>query len=170
VAKELGILPSALQNYFSTHDDMLRSTIGALGKAYLDRYAEMGKPRGKPALERLCEIVEDVFEETCDPRVCRFSFEMFALAQHSDITRELVRRIYSAYRAIYVDLVREIDSSATARECLARATLIAAQMEGAASLMFGVQQQTPGIDRVFELMRNMTIRIAHGRTATKDAA
>ncbi|MCP3713455.1 TetR/AcrR family transcriptional regulator [Paraburkholderia sp. CNPSo 3274] len=170
VARELGILPSALQNYFPTHDDLLRSTIGALGKAYLDRYAEMGKPSGKPTLERLREIVEDVFEEACDPTVCRFSFEIFALAQHSDITRDLVRRMYSAYRAIYVDLVRELDSSATARECLARATLIAAQMEGIASLMFGEQQQAPGIDRVRELMRTMAIHIAHGKTATRRAA
>lgn len=46
VARELGILPSALQNYFPTHNDLLRSTIGALGKVYLDRYAEMGSRTG----------------------------------------------------------------------------------------------------------------------------
>ncbi|MBP0592672.1 TetR/AcrR family transcriptional regulator [Paraburkholderia sp. LEh10] len=168
VAKELGILPSALQNYFATRDDLLRSTIDAMMKSYLDRYAEMGKPNGKPALERLCEIVEDAFEEAQNSKICRFSFEMFALAQHSDITRELVKRLYSTYRTIYVGLVREIDASATARECLARATLIAAQMEGAATLMFGAQKQAPEVFRVFELMRAMTIRIAHGDFATKD--
>lgn len=48
-------------------------------------------------------------------------------------------------------LVGEIDASATARECLARATLIAAQMEGAATLMFGAQKQAPEVVRVFEL-------------------
>lgn len=77
--------------------------------------------------------------------------------------------MYSAYRAIYVDLVRELDSSATARECLARATLIAAQMEGIASLMFGVQQQETGIDRIRELMKTIAIHIAHGKTSTKGA-
>lgn len=95
---------------------------------------------------------------------------MFALSQHSDATRELVRRTYSAYRAICANLVREIDSSATARECLARATLIAVQMEGAATLMFGAQKQRANIDRVFELMMAMAIRIAHGRIDAKDAA
>ncbi|RKR36095.1 TetR/AcrR family transcriptional regulator [Paraburkholderia sp. BL17N1] len=170
VARELGILPAALQHYFPTHDDLLHSTISALLKAYLDRYVEMGRPSGKPALERLREIVEDVFEEACDPRVCRFAVEMFALAQHSDVTRKLVRRIYAAYRAIYADLVREIDSSATARECLARATLIAAQMEGVATLMFGLPKQWGDIDRVFDLMMAMAIRIAHGRIDAKDAA
>jgi AcrR family transcriptional regulator len=170
VARELGILPSALQNYFPTHDDLLRSTVGALMKAYLDRYAQMGKPSGKPALERLCEIVEDGFEDACDVKASRFSFEMFALAQHSEMTRDLVRRTYSTYRAIFVDLVREIDSSATARECLARATLIAAQIEGAALLTFGVQKQTAEIGRVFDLMRTMAIFIAHGKIATKNIA
>ncbi|GAB3630043.1 TetR family transcriptional regulator [Pandoraea terrae] len=170
VAKELGILPSALQNYFPTHDDLLRSTIDAIMKAYLDRYAEMGKPSGKPALERLCGIVDNALEEARDSRVCRFLFEIIALAQHSDITLELLRRLYPAYRAIYVDLLREIDSSATARECHARATLIAAQMEGATILMFGSQKQRPDMDRVFELMRAITIRIAHGNIGAKGAA
>ncbi|MFM0522106.1 hypothetical protein PQR08_32295 [Caballeronia jiangsuensis] len=95
---------------------------------------------------------------------------MFALAQHSDITRELVKRLYSTYRTIYVGLAREIDASATARECLARATLIAAQMEGAATLMFGAQKQAPSVVHVFELMQAMTIRIAHGDFATKDTS
>ncbi|MEM5432809.1 TetR/AcrR family transcriptional regulator [Cupriavidus oxalaticus] len=169
VAKELGIIPSALKNYFPTHDDLLRSTIGALMKVYVDRYAEMGKPSGKPALERLCEIVVDAFEEACDSSICRFSFEMFALAQHSDITNELLRRLYSAYRANYVDLIRELDSSATARECHARATLIAAQAEGATTLRFGSKKQSPDMDRVFDLMKAVAIRIAHGNFVTKSS-
>ncbi len=170
VARELGIPPSALKNYFPTHDDLLRSTVGALMNAYLERYADMGKPTGKPAMERLREIVNDGFEEARDPRICKFEFELLALAQHSDITLNLMRRLYTAYRAIFVDLVREIDTSATARECHARARLIAAQMEGAVILMFGSRKQPPDVDHVFDLMRVITIRIAHGNIAAKEAA
>ncbi|WP_179258864.1 TetR/AcrR family transcriptional regulator [Burkholderia aenigmatica] len=170
VSKELGIRPSALQNYFPTHDDLLRSTIDALLTAYLDRYADMGKPSGKPALERLSEIVDDGLEEARDSKACRFAFEMGALAQHSDITLELVRRLYAASRAIFQDLVREMDASATARECHARATLIAAQMEGAMTLMFASQVQVPDVDRVFDLLKVMAIRIANGKLAAKEAA
>jgi AcrR family transcriptional regulator len=82
VAGRVGITLGNLQYYFRTKeellraalqasDDLLRSTIGALGKSYLDRYAEMGKPSRKPALERPCEIVENVLEEARDPRVHR---------------------------------------------------------------------------------------------------
>ncbi|WP_431825202.1 TetR/AcrR family transcriptional regulator [Burkholderia sp. F1] len=169
VAKELGILTSALRNYFPTHDDLLRSTIGALGKIYLDRYTDMGKPSAKSALDRLCEIAEDVFEAARDPKECRLWFEMYALAQHSDVARELVRNVYIIYRGICADLVREIDSTASARECLARATLITAQADGAGILMFGASEQSLDVDRVFELMMTMTIRIAHGKIATNDA-
>ncbi|PRX89407.1 TetR/AcrR family transcriptional regulator [Paraburkholderia sp. BL25I1N1] len=167
VARELGILPSALQNYFPTYDDLLHSTIDALMKLYLDRYTEMGNPDGKSALDRLRKLVKDVSEEGRDPRVCRFSFEMFALAQHSERTRELVGKVYSTYRAIYAGLVREIDSSATARECLARATLIAAQLEGTSTLMFGKQQLPANTDSVFKLMQTMAIRIAQGGITTE---
>jgi AcrR family transcriptional regulator len=162
VARELGILPSALQNYFPTHDDLLRSTIGALGKGYLDRHTEMGKPSGKPALERLREIVEDVFWEARNPAVCRLWFEMFALAQHSDITRDLTRSVYATYGAICADLIREIDPTASARECLARATLIAAQVDGTGLLMFGAHREPVRIDRIFEVLITMTMRVAQG--------
>ncbi|MBN3815457.1 TetR/AcrR family transcriptional regulator [Paraburkholderia sp. Se-20369] len=169
VARELGIPQSALRNYFPTLDDLLRSTTSALMKVYLERYADMGKPSGKPALERLCEIVVDAFEEACDSRVCRFLFEIVALAQHSDVALELTRTLYSAYRANYVDLVRELDASATARECHARATLIVAQTEGATTLVFGAGKQPPDVDRIFELMKAVTIRVAQGNVSAKSS-
>ncbi|RQS71966.1 TetR/AcrR family transcriptional regulator [Burkholderia sp. Bp8963] len=168
VAKELGILPSALQNYFPTFDDLLRTTMGALGQVYLESFAEIGKPSDKPALERLCEIAT-LFEDSRDLAVYRLWSELWALAQHSDITREIVRNGYAAYRVVCADLIREIDSSATARECLARATLIAALVDGAFVLNFSAQNQPVSVDRVFELILAITVRVAHGQIATSDA-
>ena len=168
VARELGILPSALQNYFPTHDDLLRSTVEAVGQAYLDRYAEIGKPSGKPTLERMLEIAAENFEETCVPAVQQLWSEMWALAQHSEITRENVRNGYAAYRVVWADLIREIDSSATARECLARATLITALLDGVTMLRFDAQHQSVSEDRVFELLMALTALIAQGRIATND--
>jgi AcrR family transcriptional regulator len=167
IASKLGLLPSALRHYFPTREDLFVSTIGALMKTYLDRYVEMGRPSDKPPLRRLCEIVEDVFEETCDPRVCRFSLEMFAVAQHSEVSHELFRRVYSTYRAIYADLIREIDDTATARECVARATLIAAQIEGVMIFVGLGSRSLPDLNRVMELMKAMAIDIAYGGRASK---
>jgi AcrR family transcriptional regulator len=169
VARELGILPSALQNYFPTFDDLLRTTMDAVGQVYLESFAEIGKPSDKPALERLCEIVT-LFEETRDPVVYRLWSEMWALAQHSEITRELLRNGYAAYRVVCSDLIREIDSSATARECLARATLIAALADGAFVLNFSPQRQPVSVESVFEVILAITARVAHGQIATSDAA
>jgi AcrR family transcriptional regulator len=169
VARELGILPSALQNYFPTYDDLLRTTMDAVGQVYLESFTEIGKPSDKPALERLCEIVT-LFEETRDPVVYRLWSEMWALAQHSDMTRELLRNGYAAYRVVCADIIREIDSSATARECLARATLIAALVDGAFVLNFSVQNQPVSADRVFELILAITVRVARGQIATSGAA
>jgi len=168
VARELGILPSALQNYFPTHDDLLRSTLDAVGRAYLDRYSEIGKPSSKAALERLSEIAADVFEEVCIPGVQQLWIEMFALAQHSDLTREIVGGGYAAYRVVCANLIREIDSSATARECLSRATLIAALVDGVTVLRFGAEHQPVSVDRAFELVMVMTVLIAQGRITTTD--
>jgi AcrR family transcriptional regulator len=169
VAKELGILPSALQNYFPTYDDLLRTTLDTVGQLYLESFAEIGKPSDKPALERLCEIVT-LFEDSRDLAVYRLWSELWALAQHSDITRELVRNGYAAYRVVCADLIWEIDSSATARECLARATLVTALVDGAFVMNFCAPNQPVTMDRVFELIMAITARVAHGQIASSDAA
>jgi AcrR family transcriptional regulator len=127
IATKLGLLPSSLRNYFPTREDLFVYTIGALMNTYLDRYLEMGRPSDKSPMRHLCEIVVDVFDEVCDPRVRRFSLEMFAVIQHSERSHEVFRRVYATYRSIYADLIREIDPTASARECLVRATLIAAR-------------------------------------------
>ncbi|WCM23643.1 TetR/AcrR family transcriptional regulator [Paraburkholderia bryophila] len=168
VARELGMLSSALQNYFPTHDDLLRSTMEALGQVYLDRYSEMGKPNNKPATERMLEIAAETFDEACVPGVQQLVAEVWALAQHSEITREIVRNGYAAYRVVWAELIRELDALATARECLARATLITALLDGVAMLRFEAQHQPVSEDRAFKLVMVMTVLIAQGRIAAND--
>jgi AcrR family transcriptional regulator len=170
IASRLGLLPSALRHYFPTHEDLFAYTIGALMHTYQDRYANMARPSDKPPLLRLCEIVEDAFEENCDPRVSRFALEMFAIAQHSDVSHELFRRVYSAYRSIYTDLIREIDGAASARKCLARATLIAAQIEGIMIFVGSGSRNLPDLQRVLELLKAMAIDIATGSGVSNGTA
>jgi AcrR family transcriptional regulator len=171
IASRLGLLPSALRHYFPTREDLFTYTIRALMNTYQDRYAAMARPSDRPPLHRLCEIVADVFEENCDPRVSRFTLEMFAIAQHSAVSHELFRRVYSAYRAIYADLIREIDSAVSARKCLARATLIAAQIEGVMIFVGTGSRKLPDLKRVVWLLKAMAIDIAFGgRVSNRTAA
>jgi AcrR family transcriptional regulator len=150
VAKEVGILTSGLQHYFPTHEDLLGSTISALFSAYYDRWSEMSQPSDKPAIERLFEVIDEVFVEACDPR--------------SKITYALLSRSYAEYRQIYANLVREIDPTASGRECLARATLIAAQFEGLMVYTYSAGWQTPGLEMVLRLFKATSIEIARGFT------
>lgn len=169
IARELGVLPSALQHYFPTREDLFNFTVATLMNTYLDRYADMGRPSDKSPLQRLCELVEDVFEENCDPRVCRFWLEMLSVTGRSEMTRELLKRAYFAYRAIYVDLVREIDRKATARECLARATLIVTQLEGLLIFIGRGSLRLPGLEDVLKLIKVSAIDIAQGGRRPKEA-
>ncbi|QCP49074.1 TetR/AcrR family transcriptional regulator [Trinickia violacea] len=170
IARELGLLPSALQHYFPTREDLFNFTVAALMNTYLDRYADMVRPSDKPALQRLCVLIEDVFEENCDPRVCRFWLEMLSVTGRSEIAQELLKRAYFAYRAIYVDLVREIDRTATARECLSRATLIVTQLEGLLIFIGRGTLRLPDLDDVLELMKVTAIEIAQGSRRLKEAS
>jgi AcrR family transcriptional regulator len=169
IARELGLLPSALQHYFPTREDLFNFTVATLMNTYLDRYAQMSKPSDKPPLQRLCELIEDVFAENCDPRVCRFWLEMLSVMQRSEVTQAYLKSAYFTYRAIYVDLVREIDRTATARECLARATLILAQIEGVLIFTGRGSLKLPNLDDVLDLMRATAIDIAQGGHSSTDA-
>ena len=168
IASKLGLLPSSLRNYFPTREDLFVYTIGALMNTYLDRYFEMGRPSDKSPMRRLCEIVVDVFDEVCDSRVCRFSLEMFAVAQHSELSHELFRKVYATYRSIYADLIREIDPTASARECLVRATLIAAQLEGMMMFVGPGSRNLPDLGRVKQLMTALAIDIALGGRSSNE--
>lgn len=165
VAKLAGILQSGLQHYFPTHDDLLRSTVGALLWTYQKRYEQMALPNDKPAIERLIEITGDATVESCDIRACRFSFELFALAQHSDVTSDLVVNIYAAYREVFVTLMREIDPGASKRECFARATVIVAQIEGF-MMLSAMSGRRPSEDAaLMALVKANTVQIALGQRA-----
>jgi hypothetical protein len=123
----------------------------------------MSQPSGRTAIERLSEIVDDVLVEACDPSVSRFSFEMFALAEHSLATREMLNKVYGEYRQIFVNLVREIDPTASGRECLARATLITAQLEGViVCITYSSGRQAFNLDAVLRLIKSIALDIALG--------
>ncbi len=143
--------------------------MGALTRTYVDRYSEIGQSSDRPPLQRLCEIVEDVFEEGRDPRVRGFYLEIFALAAHSDVCNKLISETYAAYLKSCADLIREIDPAVTAHECLARATLIAAQIEGIAFIARPTSRSLPDLNKVLELLKVTAIDIAYGGRRSKAA-
>jgi AcrR family transcriptional regulator len=167
VAKELGILPSALQNYFPTYDDLLHTMMKAIGQVYMDSFGQIEEPSDKPALERLCEIVTP-FEESADDAVYRLWSEIWALAQHSEITRDMVKNGYASYRLVVAGLMREIDPSATARECLARATLVTTLIDGTFVLKSRAKHQPVNISRVVDLTLVITTQVANGQAAVSE--
>ncbi len=167
VAEVAGVRTSGLQHYFPTHEDLLGSTIHAIFSGYSGRWAAMSQPSDKPVLTRLFEVIDEVFVEACDPRVCRFSFEMFALAERSEMADHMLSKSYNVYRQMYVNLVREIDPTAGERECLARGTLIAAQTEGLIVYTYSTGRETPGLDRVLGLFKAIAVEIATGFPRSK---
>lgn len=169
IARELGLLPSALQHYFPTREDLFNFTVATLMNTYNERYAQLARPSDTPPLQRLGALVEDVFEENCNPSVGRFWLEMLSVAARSAVTLAFLKKAYAAYRAIYVDLVREIDPAATARECLARATLILAQLEGVLIFTGRGSMRLPDLGEVRAFMKTAALDIAQGCRRAKKA-
>lgn len=163
VANLAGILPSGLQHYFSTHTDLLRATIHGLMRTYLDRYSAMMTANGKAADVRLDEILDDVMTEARDSRVVRFSLEVFALAQREEFVSVMVVRLYRAYREIFVSLVSEMDPAASSRERYARATLIAATVEGLMVHIQNLKLDAAEVDSVFRMAKSIAFQAATGR-------
>ncbi|HEX7684977.1 MAG TPA: TetR/AcrR family transcriptional regulator [Trinickia sp.] len=170
IARELGLLPSALQHYFPTREDLFNFTVATLMNTYNERYAQMARPSDTPPLQRLSALVEDVFEENCNPSVGRFWLEMLSVAGRSQVTLAFLKQAYSAYRAVYVDLVREIDPTATARECVARATLILAQLEGVLIFTGRGGLRLPDLGGVRAFMKTAALDIAQGCRRSKAAS
>ncbi|WP_322061865.1 TetR/AcrR family transcriptional regulator [Paraburkholderia sp. J63] len=130
VAAEVGIRLSTLQHYFSTREELLHATIGALIDRYAASFAGVTSNRHLPPEARLDALMEVSFSEFSKPEVAAFWVEVWAMARNEAFARELETKAYQDGTKIVEDLIAEINPACTQRECAIRAGLIAMLIEG----------------------------------------
>ncbi|MGI4959940.1 MAG: TetR/AcrR family transcriptional regulator [Janthinobacterium lividum] len=129
VAAQASMSLATLQYHFPTTTDLLEATVRSL----VNRFAhetDVAVEGTDNVEEKLRNTIGYILSQVIKPDVCRLFFELWSLAQRDDVTRDVIRQTYQNYRENFRVLAAQMDPAAQSIVHVARATLLAATLEG----------------------------------------
>jgi AcrR family transcriptional regulator len=136
VAAHADIRLSTLQHYFVNRDALLGETIKALYSGYIEKYAQICEDEGLLPLERLDQVVDEMFDDILGDREedNAFIIECWALAEREQLAKDVVHEAGASFIKLWHDLIHKINPALSDEERLTRAILIEAQGQGFSAL------------------------------------
>jgi AcrR family transcriptional regulator len=148
IASDAGISLRTLQHYFSTREDLLRTTIEAFSTRYLERYRALARDKLYSPEARLEAIVDNVFSifTGSSSSASAFVIECWSLAEHEEFVREEVAKIEGQFMEIFAGLVAKISPTLTSVECTLRAALLLSHLQGLLVFIRRATDNKPDLD------------------------
>ena len=130
VAAAAGMSLSSLQYHFRSIDELLTATVRYLMDLYLHKLVDIAEQQATTPEDRLRNMIEFSLAQIRQPRNARVTFEAWAVAQHHERAREILRAGYELYRDLFAQAIDKINPSLRPNELQARAMLVGAQIDG----------------------------------------
>ena len=130
VAAAAGMSLSSLQYHFRSIDELLTATVRYLMDLYLNKLVDIAEQQTTTPEDRLRNMIEFSLAEIRQPRNARVTFEAWAVAQHHERAREILRVGYELYRDLFAQAIEKINPNLRPNELQARAMLVGAQIDG----------------------------------------
>jgi AcrR family transcriptional regulator len=130
VAAAAGMSLSSLQYHFRSIDELLTATVRYLMDLYLNKLVDIAEQQATTPEDRLRNMIEFSLAEIRQPRNARVTFEAWAVAQHHERAREILRVGYELYRDLFAQAIDKINPNLRPTELQARAMLVGAQIDG----------------------------------------
>jgi AcrR family transcriptional regulator len=130
VAAAAGMSLSSLQYHFRSIDELLTATVRYLMDLYLLKLVDISERQATTPEDRLRNMIEFSLAQIRQPRTARVTFEAWAVAQHKEQAREILRAGYELYRDLFAQAIEKINPNLKPNELQARAMLVGAQIDG----------------------------------------
>lgn len=130
VAAAAGMSLSTLQYHFRSIGELLTATVQYLMDLYLNKLVDISKQEVANPEDRLRNMIEFSLAEIRQPKSARVTFEAWAVAQHNERAREILRAGYELYRELFAHAIERINPNLNPKELQARAMLVGAQIDG----------------------------------------
>jgi AcrR family transcriptional regulator len=130
VAAAAGMSLSSLQYHFRSIDELLTATVRYLMDLYLHKLVDIAEQQATTPEDRLRNMIEFSLAQIRQPRTARVTFEAWAVAQHHEQAREILRAGYELYRDLFAQAIDKINPNLRPNELQARAMLVGAQIDG----------------------------------------
>jgi AcrR family transcriptional regulator len=130
VAAAAGMSLSTLQYHFRSIGELLTATVQYLMDLYLNKLVDISKQKVANPEDRLRNMIEFSLAQIRQPKSARVTFEAWAVAQHNERAREILRAGYELYRELFAQAIEKINPNLNPKELQARAMLVGAQIDG----------------------------------------
>ena len=130
VASAAGMSLSTLQYHFRSIGELLTATVQYLMDLYLNKLVDISKQKVANPEDRLRNMIEFSLAQIRQPKSARVTFEAWAVAQHNERAREILRAGYELYRELFAQAIEKINPNLNPKELQARAMLVGAQIDG----------------------------------------
>ena len=121
---------STLQYHFRSIGELLTATVQYLMDLYLNKLVDISKQKVANPEDRLRNMIEFSLAQIRQPKSARVTFEAWAVAQHNERAREILRAGYELYRELFAQAIEKINPNLNPKELQARAMLVGAQIDG----------------------------------------
>ena len=161
VAQDAGMSLSNLQHYYGSKEQLLEALLLTTMdefQAKMDRIAVA--MAGRPQVERFLSTVDMFLEEITEPTMHAIFFEIWALASRHPFASNLMGKMMGRERKAVHGLIRGLNPALGDAECMERAVLVVAQIQGLMLFRLDRHAHPEQFDTVRAALRKVLLSLA----------
>jgi AcrR family transcriptional regulator len=161
VAAEVGMSLSNVQHYYKSKDLLIEALLLYTMNMFQEKVDNIGKSMSHaPRIEQFLSTVDMFLDELSNPVTHAVFFEIWALATRNSFASSLMDRMLSRERKAIYKLIHGLAPGISDEECMQRATLIVAQIEGMMLFRLDKNARRSEMPAIREAVKKAVIRLA----------
>lgn len=161
VAAHVGLSLSNVQHYYKSKDMLVEALLLDSLNQFQERMDGIAESMaGATRVEQFLATVDMFLEELGNPVIRGMFFEFWALATRNTFASTLMERMQSRERKAIFKLIQGLCPAIPDEECLVRAALIVAQIEGLMLFRVRNRPRRPELEGLESAARDAVLRLA----------
>lgn len=161
VAAEVGMSLSNVQHYYNSKDVLIEALLLYTMNLFQEKIDNIAASMGEaPRVDRFLSTVDMFLDELGDPVTHAVFFEIWALATRNAFASALMDKMLAREKKTIFRLIQGLAPGITDEQCMERAVLIIAQIEGLMLFRFGRNARRAETAAIRAAVRQAVLNIA----------
>lgn len=130
IAQTCGITVGNLNYYYATKANLLKNLLEMVIQGYTQEFDRIRSAHPDAPRQQLAGIIRFILDDLGTQETTRFFPELWALANHDEHAAALMEDLYSEARAVFIDLIGQINPTLNRRQIRQTALFLSASLEG----------------------------------------
>lgn len=161
VAAEVGMSLSNVQHYYKSKDVLIEALLLYTMNMFQEKIDSIAASMGEaPRIERFVSTIDMFMDELGDPVTHAIFFEIWALATRNPFASALMDKMLAREKKTIFKLIHGLAPGLSDEQCMERAVLIVAQVEGLMLFRLGRSARRAEMAAIRESVRKAVLRLA----------